>query len=274
MGKDSKMPKIRRIGNRLYAFLLGMLSGKAVEDTASGMRVVRRDALATLYPLPDGLHFTPAMSARALLTDLKVVEIPMDYAERQGRSKLSVLKDGIRFLVSIVEALLLFRPGRVFAAGAAVCFLAALVWGLYPTEFYLRNQRLEEWMIYRILFCAFAITCGFNLVAAGVLCDRILEVVFPASRQMRTFAGQFIGWCLAPSRFLLVAGILTASALWLVGGGLWEYAASGHVTIHWSRVVVASMLLQLTLLSLICLIQHKVLALWHKELSQSSRSRS
>jgi hypothetical protein len=248
-----------------------MLSGKAVEDTASGMRVIRRDALATLYPLPDGLHFTPAMSARALLTDLKVVEVPMDYAERQGRSKLSVLKDGIRFLVSIVEALLLFRPGRVFAAGAAVCITTALIWGLYPTEFYLRNHRLEEWMIYRILFCAFAITCGFNLVAAGVICDRFLEVVFPASRQLRTFTGQFIGWCLAPRRLLLVAGVLMALALWLVGGGLWEYATSGHVTIHWSRVVVASMLLQLMLLSLICLVQHKVLTLWHKELSQSSR---
>jgi glycosyltransferase involved in cell wall biosynthesis len=271
MGKESKMPGIRRLGNRMYALLLGMLSGKAVEDTASGMRVIRRDALTTLYPLPDGLHFTPAMSARALLTDLKVVEVPMDYAERQGRSKLSVLKDGVRFLVSIVEALLLFRPGRVFSAAATVCFLAALVWGLYPTEFYLRNQRLEEWMIYRVLFCAFAITCGCNLAAAGVLCDRILEVVFPASRQMRTFAGQFIGWCLAPGRLLLVGGLLAAGALWLVGGGLWEYANTGHVTIHWSRVVVASMLLQLSLLSVIGVIQHKVLALWLKELSQSVR---
>ena len=62
------------------------------------MRVLRREALNTLYPLPDGLHFTPAMSARALMTDQRVVEIPMSYAERVGESKLRVLRDGVRFL--------------------------------------------------------------------------------------------------------------------------------------------------------------------------------
>jgi glycosyltransferase involved in cell wall biosynthesis len=59
MGAGTEMPRIRRIGNTLYALLLGSLSGRAVSDTASGMRVIRRDALASLYPLPDGLHFTP-----------------------------------------------------------------------------------------------------------------------------------------------------------------------------------------------------------------------
>jgi len=272
MGANSKMPQIRRIGNRLYAFLLGLLSGKAVEDTASGMRVIRRESLQTLYPLPDGLHFTPAMSARALLTDLKIVELPMDYAERQGRSKLSVLKDGVRFLVSIIDALLLFRPGRVFAATSAVCFMAALVWGLYPTEYYLRNARLEEWMIYRILFCAFAITCGCNLAAAGALCDRLLEVIFPASRQMRTFVGQIAEWWLAPKRVVPLGGLFTVLGFWLVAGGLWQYATSGTVTAHWSRVVVASMLLQLALLCAITAIQHKVLTLWGRQLSEGGRN--
>ena len=42
MGPNSKMPKVRRIGNRIYALLLGLLCGRAITDTASGMRVVRR----------------------------------------------------------------------------------------------------------------------------------------------------------------------------------------------------------------------------------------
>jgi len=40
--------------------------------------VVRRTCLPALLPLPDGLHFTPAMSARAILGDTtKIVEIDM-----------------------------------------------------------------------------------------------------------------------------------------------------------------------------------------------------
>ena len=63
------MPLIRTIGNTIFAMLLGVLSRQSVVDTASGMRVIRRSALRDLYPLPDGLHFTPAMSARVLLQD-------------------------------------------------------------------------------------------------------------------------------------------------------------------------------------------------------------
>ena len=97
MGSDSEMPMIRTIGNTIFAWLLGVLSKQSVEDTASGMRVVRRACLGDLYPLPDGLHFTPAMSARVLIGDpLKLVELPMPYAERTGESKLSVLRDESR----------------------------------------------------------------------------------------------------------------------------------------------------------------------------------
>lgn len=56
LGPDSEMPKVRRLGNRIYALLLGFLCGRHVTDTASGMRVVRRSSLSHLYPLPDGLH--------------------------------------------------------------------------------------------------------------------------------------------------------------------------------------------------------------------------
>jgi glycosyltransferase involved in cell wall biosynthesis len=271
MGAGSRMPAIRRVGNRLYATLLGLLSGKAVEDTASGMRILDREALDVLYPLPDGLHFTPAMSARALLLDLKVIEVPMSYAERQGRSKLSVVRDGVRFLASILNALLLFRPGRMFAAAGLLLFAIALMWGLYPAEFYLRNRRLEEWMIYRVLLCAFAITCGCNLLVAGSLCDRLLELVFPASRRLRTFFSQTLESLLRPLTLLCGMGVMMVVAIGLISPGLWQYATSGQVTIHWSRVVLASLLLQLCLLAIVSVIQQRILALWNAELKADRR---
>lgn len=273
MSRDSKMPRVRRIGNWLYALLLGLLSGKAVEDTASGMRVLRRVCLSTLYPLPNGLNFTPAMSARALFTDLKIVEIPMSYSERVGRSKLSVLRDGVRFLVSILDALLLFRPGRFFVGAAFACLTIAAVWGLYPAEFYLKYARLEEWMIYRILFCAFSIACAGNLLVAGAICDRILGLVFPESRAMRTFSAQLLERLTSPPLLLGAAAAALLGAFVFVSGGLWEYVTTGHVTTHWSRVIVASLLMQLSLVAVIGCAQQKVVMLWRKELTSSKGTR-
>ncbi len=120
MGPTSRMPPIRRFGNRVYALILSLLSNRVVTDTASGMRVIRRDALNQLYPLPDGLHFTPAMSARVLMDDrLSIVERAMPYEERIGESKLHVIRDGLRFLRTIFEMTLMWQPAKLFSMGAA-----------------------------------------------------------------------------------------------------------------------------------------------------------
>jgi glycosyltransferase involved in cell wall biosynthesis len=142
LGPSSKMPRVRKLGNRMFALMLGFLCGRRVTDTASGMRVIRREALAELYPLPDRLHFAPAMSARALLNGLRVVEIPMHYEERIGISKLSVLGDGVRFLKTIFDGVLCYRPERLFLMAFVVCFAIATLLGLMPAEYYLSNRSL------------------------------------------------------------------------------------------------------------------------------------
>src|SRR5512137_2076210 len=92
---ETQMPFVRRLGNRFYATLITALSGRPVRDAASGMRVFHRGILESLYPLPNGLSFTPAMSTKAIHERLRVEEVPIPYAERAGRSKLNVLRDGL-----------------------------------------------------------------------------------------------------------------------------------------------------------------------------------
>jgi hypothetical protein len=127
-GADSRMPAVRRLGNRFFALLLTLLGRTSVSDTASGMRVFKRETLELLSPLPDGLNLTPVMSARALHEGIAVKEIAIPYEERVGRSKLSVTQDGLRFLKTIVWTVLAYNPVRVFGvAGLAAMVLAAAV---------------------------------------------------------------------------------------------------------------------------------------------------
>jgi glycosyltransferase involved in cell wall biosynthesis len=132
-GRDSEMPAVRRLGNRLFAGLLTLLGRTTVTDSASGMRVFKREVLDLLSPLPDGLNLTPVMSTRAVHESIAVAEVPIPYRERIGDSKLSVAKDGIRFLRTIVGAVLAYNPVRVFGfvglsgIGAAAAVLAWLL---------------------------------------------------------------------------------------------------------------------------------------------------
>jgi hypothetical protein len=129
-GADSKMPPVRRLGNLIWSSLLSVIGNSRVEDPASGMRVLRRTCLKQLYPLPDGLNFTPVMSTRSLHEGLKVVEVPIPYAERSGRSKLSVVRDGTRFLKTILWTALQYNPARLFELAGFVAVSVAGIIGL------------------------------------------------------------------------------------------------------------------------------------------------
>jgi glycosyltransferase involved in cell wall biosynthesis len=129
-GAESKMPLTRRVGNLFFATLLTLVGRQRVSDSASGMRVFKREVLERVYPLPDGLNLTPVMSTRAIHEGIRMVEVPIPYSERLGRSKLSVVRDGRIFLESIIWTALAYNPVRIMGtiglAGVGLAFLAGL----------------------------------------------------------------------------------------------------------------------------------------------------
>jgi glycosyltransferase involved in cell wall biosynthesis len=111
-GEKSEMPKVRRLGNMIFARLVNIVAASNITDSASGQRIFKRSVLEQLYPLPDGLNLTPVMSTRALHERMKMIEVAIPYSERVGRSKLSVVRDGYRFGHSIVWTALNYNPVR------------------------------------------------------------------------------------------------------------------------------------------------------------------
>ncbi len=242
LGPGSRMPRIRRVGNRIYAFLLGALSNRAVSDTASGMRVIRRTAIAELYPLPDGLNFTPAMSARVLLDErLKMVEVPMSYEERIGRSKLSVLRDGMRFLRTILEMTLVWRPARLFLGAGFAMLLTAVLLAASPIETWWREGVVHEGMIYRLLFCGLLLTMACTLTSSSVVAERLSRLLLERSTP-QSFWDEWLEKLFGLRGVALTGSALSLGALWLVGPGVMEFTLTRHVTIHWSRIVPAGVL--------------------------------
>ena len=127
-GADSQMPAVRRLGNIIFANLVSLIAAERITDSASGMRVFKKEILPRIYPLPDGLNLTPVMSTRALHEEMRMVETPIPYSERVGRSKLSVVDDGMRFAQSIVWTGLSYNPVRPLGLiGLTLLGLAAVI---------------------------------------------------------------------------------------------------------------------------------------------------
>jgi hypothetical protein len=237
MNAESQMPRLRRIGNRLFAWMLSALSLKEVRDTASGMRVVRRSSLTKLFPLPAGLHFTPAMSARAMMSrDLRIVEIDMPYEERAGESKLNPIKDGLRFLRVILQTALLYRPSRPLGFAALGLILLTVLMMVRPACFYLLHGRLQEWMIYRFLVGELFCTLAVLVCCLGYLGDKAVDIALADDPGRGKYHGLW-GWLFSRRWFWAVPPLLVAAGGALVSDAVSDLVSTGLVTAHWSRFV-------------------------------------
>jgi hypothetical protein len=250
MNDDSRMPRTRKIGNALFATLLTYMSATGVRDVASGMRVVRRSSLSRMLPLPDGLHFTPAMSARVLLAgDLRLVEIDMPYQERTGRSKLRVFQDGARFLRIICETAFLYRPGRILWSVAALAAAGSAGMLVSPLVHYVDHRSLQDWMIYRCSASALLAIAACLFFSGGYLATRVTDVAI-FHRESVGMQGRFRGLVRRRS-FLAVPAVLVLTSLVLGWSGFRDYLATGHVDTHWSRVLAILSLVTIALVLLV-----------------------
>jgi glycosyltransferase involved in cell wall biosynthesis len=253
LSPDSKMPLVRRLGNVIFAFLLSLFSSQRVRDTASGMRVVRRSSLPQLMPLPDGLHFTPAMSARAVLNSaLKIVEIPMPYHEREGESKLRIARDGLRFLRVIAEAASLYRPSRPLGIMGILCFAAACGLMVMPTLYYLQNRSILEWMIYRFIVSHLLCASACLLLCTSYLCSRIIGMTLIVPKAKKSHHGpRFVAALFSSPFFWLMPLVLVLLGSALVMPSFVQLARTGATYEHWSRFIVMSLLCEIALVLIV-----------------------
>jgi len=238
--RSSEMPFIRKLGNRFFATLLSFLSGEKVRDTASGIRLFRREILSQLSPLPDGLHFTPAMSSRAVHEKLKIVEVPIPYAERKGDSKLRITSDGIRFLKTIIGTVLMYNPFKVFLLVGLLFELMAAGLVSVPLYSFLSNEpiRFSDY-IYRSIGAMYFFTAGIQIILFGILARFIVSTFFK-----RHESGKVIHKL---NHLLHVYDWIGYYGLAVLGIGAfinalyyWKYFFGGRLELHWVWLLFAA----------------------------------
>jgi len=176
-GAESEMPLVRRVGNILFAGLVSILGNHRVRDSASGMRVIRREVLSRLYPLPDGLNFTPVMSTRAIHEQVRMREVAIPYKERVGRSKLNALRDGVRFLRTIIWTALNYNPVRVLGlAGLGLGGIAGLIGAVIVGMRLSGITRLGPWGVVAVFVAALSAVAGVTLFSLGATFNYLVSL--------------------------------------------------------------------------------------------------
>jgi len=247
MTPESKMPAIRKVGNRFYAAMINFLGNTAITDSASGMRVIRKSSLKKLYPLPDGLHFTPAMSCRAVMDqNLTIAEIPMRYEERVGRSKLGVLQDGMRFLKTIIDIALTYKPFKFFGMAGIITFLTGFFYGLYPLFYYLKFRLVPDYMIYRLVTVMVLIVTSIGIFTVGIISDEAIQLIYRRTSRIRGFKAMV--YQVLSQRNLIIFGVVVAlMGIAINYKTIWEYFTTGRIDLPWVYVITGAFLVMVGL---------------------------
>lgn len=229
-GTESDMPLTRRLGNFIFANLLSLIGRQKISDSASGMRVFRKEILEQLLPLPNGLNLTPVMSTRAMYEGINMVEVPIPYSERVGRSKLSVVHDGSLFLRSIIWTSLSYNPVRILGllglGGVAITAVVGV--GLLTAR--LRGvTTLAPWSVAAVFIALVSGVVGLSLFALGSTFNYLVSLFYKRPIRQGLFGkpifspslDHHFGWLGLLSVFL---GLVLGSVSLVLGINGWDIA--------------------------------------------------
>jgi glycosyltransferase involved in cell wall biosynthesis len=117
----------RSLANRFYNKLASAMTGHNIQDLTSGFRAVRtRHFRKFLYLLPNGFSYPTTSTMAFFRSGLPVAYVPIRADQRDGKSNIRMLRDGIRFLVIIIKIGALFSPMRLFLPTGIFIFLLGL----------------------------------------------------------------------------------------------------------------------------------------------------
>jgi glycosyltransferase involved in cell wall biosynthesis len=153
----------RYIGNPVLSGLCRLFFHTKLSDIHCGMRAFTYETYKKMKLKTMGMEFATEMVVSALMNNIKIFEVPIQYHPREGESKLKPLYDAwrhTRFMLLYCPVWLYFIPGSIgLLAGTAL--LLALAKG--PVYFLGR-----PWDIHMMVFASVVCILSYQVLNLGI----------------------------------------------------------------------------------------------------------
>ncbi len=168
------------------------------------------------------------MSARALHENITMMEVPIPYSERMGRSKLSVVHDGTVFLQSIVWTVLSYNPVRILGIiGIGGVAIAALVAAGLVIARLSGVTSLGPWGVAALFWAMVSGVTGISIFALGATFNYLVSLFYKRPIRQGLFGKPFFkspleshfGWL---GLGTIIAGLSAAVTCLILGISGWE----------------------------------------------------
>ncbi len=142
---------------RILKWLVEYTTGRRIPDVNSGLRVFRKPTiLPYLSTLCDTFSFTTSLTLAFMMSSRFVAHVPIPYDARKGETKVRLLRDSLRTLQYIVQAVLYYNPLKIFVLLTSLCLLLSLLGFLGSALFDLLSGYLigiGSFLVALLVFC-------------------------------------------------------------------------------------------------------------------------
>jgi glycosyltransferase involved in cell wall biosynthesis len=172
-GNIEYMPAQNKIGNQLATRAVALVSGLPITDGQTGFRAFSREAALRLNVLSN-YTYTQETIIQAAYHRLKVVEVPIDFRKREGKSRLiaSMFKYARQSLLVLLMGYLNYKPLKVFLMKGGALFGLGFLGGLYILQHFLRLGVVEPHLPLAVLSVALMLF-GAQIMAIGLLAEML-----------------------------------------------------------------------------------------------------
>jgi glycosyltransferase involved in cell wall biosynthesis len=217
--EKGSMPLLNKyIGNPILSAMLRLFFQAKLRDSQTGMRAIKKEHLQKLSLKTTGMEFASEMIIKALKAKLRIVEIPISYHRRLGKSKLRPFSDAwkhIRFMLLYSPTYLFFVPGvALFTSGLIfLCIFLLTTISFFGIMLY----------VHPMFIASLATIVGYQLIFFGFFAKTYLFTQFGerTNGMQKLFELFTIEKIAFPAIFCICAGVLFFIGLffyWLLSG--------------------------------------------------------
>lgn len=127
-GKEYRGRLLKYPARIVFRHLAEYVSGEAIPDINSGMRIFRKDVFTSLPAIHfcRGFSFSTTMTLMFLAGGFCTAFVPIEYRVRSGQSKIRYFRDTLRALQILFEIAVHYNPIKAILPVCAIPFIFAL----------------------------------------------------------------------------------------------------------------------------------------------------
>ncbi len=164
----------RLCANSFYNRFASWMTDQKIGDLTSGFRAVKADKFREfLYLLPNGFSYPTTITMAFFKAGYSVCYQPIDVQQRQGKSHISPLKDGVRFLLIIFKIGTLYSPLKIFFPFALLQFMLGA--GYYAYTFLMLHRFTN--------MSALLLTSSITVFLMGLVSEQITSLLYSKNDQ-------------------------------------------------------------------------------------------